>query len=67
MNFIQATKLAEEGHDIQRPYWGYSSVTRHKKGLVWTANGTAYTPTIDDILAEDWQLDEEEEEEEETP
>ena len=31
------------------------------------ANYTAYTPTIDDILAEDWQLDEEEEEEEETP
>ncbi len=64
MTFIEATKLATEGKHIRRPYWGYSCILTNHKIFIWMFSGNPYIPKIEDILADDWIIEEDKEEEE---
>lgn len=59
LNIIEAASLADKGKRIRRAIWPdnrYIVPDGRRHSLIQVWNGGPFEPTIEDILADDWEI-----------
>jgi hypothetical protein len=56
MNFIEAIKLLNNGKKVRRKTWSNSMSIMKRYSVIWRSSDHDYKPSIDSILADDWEV-----------